>query len=611
MAYFYEHAQGGHPSHEQLYYGQQNFSQLPMSYFESLPTSNSSTPVDPSLGSYSQTQYQTPWPVNQTHQIQQYIDGPRTAFFVPEYAQALHNLARPTQETTALPPASKRRHGSPCSQQTLSSSDSNSPPTESDVLPATPPDCSATSPFMQNKQYTGDWESQQYQSHTLLGLGMQANVFVNPHEVNISQAVFEDEVVPATFSNSRTFSFCSSDSDESGIPQQSAFSSRQLTPDAPGAIIKQELPMVESSCGTNYPDPELSDPDPFKSKIEFGVSLEDDKDSDYKPKQHTRKRSRNANIRPRVHNYGPLQERKRTRVSGNAGGLLPTPINPTIASTRNPKILCTECKTPFSDENTYQKHMKQHHTRPFVCVFNYAGCPSTFASKNEWKRHVSSQHLALQYWLCIQDGCSKTTNPPTNRRSSSSSSGSVAPTPPPLPNGAIFNRKDLYTQHVRRMHVPPLVRKAQKQKKPTPDWDDHLKTLQADAEQTRCDLPQYMRCPANDCEHEFNGPQAWDERMEHVARHLERAADGKEPMVYFGGENDPTLTQWASSRDVYVVRQTKAPGGWELINPLKGEVGPSSGNGKGVNSSSNTSSCLKEIIVATGSDEDAEGEDEE
>ncbi|GKT90894.1 C2H2 finger domain-containing protein [Colletotrichum tofieldiae] len=120
-----------------------------------------------------------------------------------------------------------------------------------------------------------------------------------------------------------------------------------------------------------------------------------------------------------------------------------------------------------------------------------------------------------------------------------------------------------------------------------------------------------MRCPAGDCGHEFNGPQAWDERMEHVARHLERAADGKEPMVYFGGENDPTLTQWASSPDVYVVRQTKAPGGWELINPLKGEVGPSSGNGKGGSSCGNISSCLKEIIVAACSDEDAEGEDEE
>ncbi|KAK2019357.1 hypothetical protein LZ32DRAFT_624635 [Colletotrichum eremochloae] len=605
MFYFYQHDQGGYPSHEQLYCGQENLDQISIPYLESLTTPNSSTLIDPSLGSYSQA----PWPVSQTHQIQQYMNGPRTAFFVPENAHALQNLAPPTQEQVALPPASQRRHGSPCSQQTLSSSDSNSPPTESDVLPATPPDCSATSPFVPHKQYNGDWETQQYRSHTLLGLGMQGTSFVNPHEVNISQSIFENEITPNTFDNSRTFSFSSSDSDVSSVPLQSDFSSRRTTPEAPEAITKQELPMVECSYQQSYPGTNIGEQSPFESNIEADVCLEDDEDLDYKPKQHTRKRSRNTNARAKAHNPDSPQERKRTRTNGNTGGLSSTRINVAFSSTRNPKVLCAECKTSFSDDNAYQKHMKQHHTRPFVCVFNYAGCPSTFASKNEWKRHVSSQHLALQYWLCVQDGCSKTTNPPTNRRSSSSCS--VMPTPPALPNGAIFNRKDLYTQHVRRMHVPPHVRKAQKLKKPTPDWDDHLKNLQADAEQTRCDLPHYMRCPASDCDHEFNGPQAWDERMEHVARHLERAADGKEPVVHFGNENDPTLTQWASSPDVYVVRKTKVPGGWELINPLKGEVGPSSGNGKGVGSCSNASSCRKEIIVAACSDEDAEGEDEE
>ncbi|KAK2003182.1 hypothetical protein LX36DRAFT_153800 [Colletotrichum falcatum] len=603
MSYFYQHDHGGHPPQGQLYCGQQNFDQMPISYLEPLTTPNSSTLIDPSLASYSQT----PWPVAQTHQIQQYIDGPRTAFFVPQNVQALHSLAPPAQEQIALPPASQRRHGSPCSQQTLSSSDSNSPPTESDVLPATPPDCSATSPFMPHKQYIGDWETQQYRSHTLLGLGMQGTSFVNPHEVNISQAIFENEMSPDAFENSRTFSFCASDSDESSLPLQSAFSSRHITPEAPEVTTKQEFPMAECSYQQSYSDTTIGEQSPFESNIEIDVCLKDDEDLDYKPKQHTRKRSRNTNARAKAHD--PAQERKRTRTNSNTGGLSSNRLNAALSSTRNPKIRCAECKTPFSDENAYQKHMKQHHTRPFVCVFNYAGCPSTFASKNEWKRHVSSQHLALQYWLCVQDGCSKTTNPPTNRRSSSSCS--AMPTPPALPNGAIFNRKDLYTQHVRRMHVPPNVRKAQRQKKPTPDWDGHLKTLQADAEKTRCDLPHHMRCPASDCGHEFNGPQAWDERMEHVARHLERAADGKEPAVHFGNENDPTLTQWASSPDVYVVRKTKGPGGWELINPLKGEVGPSSGNGKGGGICGNASSSRKEIVVAACSDEDAEGEDEE
>ncbi|EFQ29138.1 hypothetical protein CGRA01v4_11554 [Colletotrichum graminicola] len=605
MSCFYQHDQGGRPLHEQLYYGQQNFDQISISYIDSSTAPTSSALIDPSHVSYSQAS----WAPNQTHQIQQYMDGPPTAFFVPQNAQVLHGLASPAQEQSVSPPASQRRHGSPCSQQTLSSSSSNSPPTESDVLPATPPDCSATSPFMPHKQYIGDWETQQYRSHTLLGLGMQGTSFVNPHEVNISQAIFENEITPNAFDNGRTFSFCSSDSDVPSIPLQSAFSSRHITPEAPEEIAKQEIPMVECSYQQSYPDTNRCEQSPFESEIGADVCIEDNEDLDYKPKQHTRKRSRSTNVRAKAQNPDSPQERKKTRINRNTGGLSSNRLNAAFSSTRSSKILCDECKTSFSDENAYQKHMKQHHTRPFVCVFDYAGCPSTFASKNEWKRHVSSQHLALQYWLCIQDGCSKTTNPPTSRRSSSSCS--TMPTPPALPNGAIFNRKDLYTQHVRRMHVPPHVRKAQKQKKPTPDWDDHLKNLQADAEQTRCDLPHHMRCPASDCGHEFNGPQAWDERMEHVARHLERAADGKEPAVHFGNENDPTLTQWASSPDVYVVRKTKAPGGWELINPLKGEVGPSSGNGKGGGSCGNASSYRKDIIVAACSDEDAEGEDEE
>ncbi|WYZ41598.1 hypothetical protein EsH8_V_000493 [Colletotrichum jinshuiense] len=611
MAYYYQNVQGGHIPHDQLYYEQQNYAQMSIAYTDGSTTSNSCTPVDPSLESYSQSQFQTSWPGNQPHQIQQYIDGPRTSFFVTEKVHPVHNFGRQAQETNALLPASQRRHGSPCSQQTLSSSDSNSPPTECDVLPATPPDYSAASPFLQHKQYAASWETQQFQIQTLLGLSMPGSACVNPHEVNLSQAMFEDEVVPTDFNNSRTFSFCCSESDASSAPQQSPFSSRQITPDGAEPVIKEELQTVELSYQPIYPDPEPVEQDAIEAeiKVEPHVTLDDDRDMDYKPRP-SRKRSRNAAAKAPAHSADSTHDRKRPRVNSSIGGPPPTRLNATVPSARNSKILCTECKTPFSDESTYQKHMKQHHTRPFVCVFNYAGCPSTFASKNEWKRHVSSQHLALQYWLCTQDGCSKTTNPPTNRRVSSSPC-SAMPTPPALPNGAIFNRKDLYTQHVRRMHVPPDVRKAQKQKKPTADWDEHLKALQADAEKTRCDLPRHMRCPAVDCGHEFNGAQAWDERMEHLARHLERAADGKEPMVHFGGDNDPSLTLWASSAEVYVVRQTSTPGNWELINPLKGEIGPSSGNGKGGSSGVNTSSSLKEIVVASCSDEDAEGEDEE
>ncbi|OLN85889.1 hypothetical protein CCHL11_05400 [Colletotrichum chlorophyti] len=464
---------------------------------------------------------------------------------------------------------------------------------------------------MHHKQSPGDWEAQQFQNQTLLGLGMSRCVFVNPQDVNISQTMFDDEVVSTEFNSNRTFSFCGSEPDELTITQPSSFPSRQISPDNPEPLIEKECHTNETVYPVSYPDPEPSEHGRHGSEVkaEAHSASNDDGDLGWKSKP-SRKRYRATTTKPHSSSASTAHQRKRPRTSNNVNGQSLARVGATISS-RNSKILCTECTTAFSDESIYQKHMKQHHTRPFVCVFNYAGCPSTFASKNEWKRHVSSQHLALQYWLCIQDGCCKTKNPPTNRRSSSmTTSDYTAPTPPALPNGAIFNRKDLYTQHVRRMHVPPNVRKAQKQKKPTPEWDERLKSLQAEAETTRCDLPQHMSCPAAGCTQEFRGPQAWDERMEHVARHLERAADGIEPPVRFGGDSDLTLTRWASNPDVYVVRRTNGPGGWELINPLKGEVGPSTGNGKG-GSVSSASTFLKEIVVAGCSDEDAEGEDDD
>ncbi|KAH8671020.1 hypothetical protein BX600DRAFT_509731 [Xylariales sp. PMI_506] len=245
---------------------------------------------------------------------------------------------------------------------------------------------------------------------------------------------------------------------------------------------------------------------------------------------------------------------------------------------------CNECRDiVFTDESGLQKHIKQQHTRPFVCVFNWAGCDSTFASKNEWKRHVASQHLLLNYWLCQQEGCAKNSNsgPGSDKQSTTSSrnrasSDTIQPQincAPVLPSGVIFNRKDLYTQHVRRMHVPLNVKKQVKQKKTVPEWESHIRTLQSDALKLRCDLPDYMECPSSGCSTKFRGPTAWDDRMEHVARHLEKAAtNSNEGHVQFGGPGDPTLTNWATRPDVAVVK-AGAKGTWVLHNPLKPDKG--------------------------------------
>src|SRR5437667_8026240 len=80
--------------------------------------------------------------------------------------------------------------------------------------------------------------------------------------------------------------------------------------------------------------------------------------------------------------------------------------------------------------------MHTQHTRPFLCTFSFAECDQHFGSKNEWKRHVHSQHLQLGYWQCDYDICAERSN------------------------SNFFNRKDLFTQHLRRMHLPKSTQQA-------------------------------------------------------------------------------------------------------------------------------------------------------
>lgn len=247
--------------------------------------------------------------------------------------------------------------------------------------------------------------------------------------------------------------------------------------------------------------------------------------------------------------------------TGSERKALPTSRKPVKISIKSagPLLYCQECNgAVFKDDEALAAHKRKHHTRPFQCVFNWAGCTSDFASKNEWKRHVMSQHILLNYWLCQLDSCRNTVNTPK------SANGAT------LPNGAIFNRKDLYTQHLRRMHTPPAIKKQLKVLKasksaPNTDlvqWEEHLKDLQKAGYKQRCNLPTYMRCPAVGCAHEFQGANAWDDRMEHVAKHLEKAAAGKEQRVTFGGDWDPTLTTWATRPDVGIVVKN-ADGEWK------------------------------------------------
>ncbi|KAI5458888.1 hypothetical protein BGZ63DRAFT_415600 [Mariannaea sp. PMI_226] len=163
---------------------------------------------------------------------------------------------------------------------------------------------------------------------------------------------------------------------------------------------------------------------------------------------------------------------------------------------------CNHCShAPFKDSSSLRKHIAAAHTRPFPCAFAFAGCTSTFGSKNEWKRHLASQHLCLQYYRCSE--CPQ-----------SSGEG----------RGNEFNRKDLFTQHLRRMHAPFQVKRAMTKgdTKLQAEWEAHVKELQQSCLVQRRWPPQRSACPKPDCQSVFEGPTSWDEWTEHVGRHMEK-----------------------------------------------------------------------------------------
>ena len=323
-------------------------------------------------------------------------------------------------------------------------------------------------------------------------------------------------------------------------------------------------------------------------------------------------------------------------------------------------LTCPDCQQgSYKDETSLQNHIKKQHRRPFSCVFDFAGCDSTFPSKNEWKRHVMSQHISLHYWLCTEGPCadavashghyssaqSTASSVGSPSRGSSNTKGDVgapgraaasgtgkkttsalAPSPGShAEKGVIFNRKDLFTQHLRRMHAPPGVEKGGRHHPHQPSakgssagaaqlppgeraWQGRIRELQESSVRQRCALPDRMACPAAGCGKQFRGAQAWDQRMEHVARHVEAAATGKEPAVVFGGSGDATLMDWATKPEVGILCAVGGVAGqarWELANPLRRGGQGGGGGGRGA-----VMKIKDEIVVEGMGDEDAEGEDD-
>ncbi|KAF1975152.1 hypothetical protein BU23DRAFT_78977 [Bimuria novae-zelandiae CBS 107.79] len=139
--------------------------------------------------------------------------------------------------------------------------------------------------------------------------------------------------------------------------------------------------------------------------------------------------------------------------------------------------------------------------RHFPCPLTTYGCLSTFSSKNEWKRHVSTQHIKLGFWRC--DLCTTTVDPHDHETVYHND----------------FNRKDLFTQHLRRMHTAPTNQSHCSQKE-YPVTEDNIAEHQKRCFQILREMPTRSNCLY--CDETFTGPSSWENRMEHIGRHLEK-----------------------------------------------------------------------------------------
>ncbi|VUC22643.1 unnamed protein product [Clonostachys rosea] len=247
-----------------------------------------------------------------------------------------------------------------------------------------------------------------------------------------------------------------------------------------------------------------------------------------------------------------VKSRQRSTAKGNtktntASGLTSAKLTAAIRQLSNKQ--CKQCEFSCKDSSTLNKHVKLEHGH-YSCAFQFAGCHERFATKNEWKRHVNTRHTVCSVYVCSYDQCSHENDDSVRRQ------------PKYIDvRGQQFNRKDLRNSHVIRMHHYPgsnvCSRKA---------WEAKLNDLLEEAPHQRCSPPTYMECPSPGCGGvTFEGDTAWDQRMEHIARHMEKAASGEEEGIVIGGDNDRTLIEWASSSEAGVLKRVDDQ--WEVVFP--------------------------------------------
>ncbi|KAL8760531.1 MAG: hypothetical protein Q9184_003295 [Pyrenodesmia sp. 2 TL-2023] len=348
----------------------------------------------------------------------------------------------------------------------------------------------------------------------------------------------------------------------------------------------------EECLGSSVSGSAVGSPLSANDEVAMEAIRDEGHDSDYSPQTRSKRNTKNQKSRTKSHARGsssPTAKRSSTskgdlhqlttpakvtkRTSSSSKPNLPStpstsPLTSPSSSAAN-DFICTHCCSPFPSPSALHKHVLAAHTRPFTCSFRRYGCLSRFGSKNEWKRHVSSQHLRPGIYRCDIGAC--VPRPAPSHFPSSSSQTPSQPQPqPPLsaeysPND--FNRKDLFTQHLRRMHGPgPSASRAAKDA-----YDATLEDIRRRCWNPLRDTPPKSICPycaphparpggappPSSAEKKpkpvvFEGKGSWDERMEHVGKHLEKEGE-------LGAEvEDVELREWMRREGLIAEER----GGW-------------------------------------------------
>jgi hypothetical protein len=369
----------------------------------------------------------------------------------------------------------------------------------------------------------------------------EVQVFPDPEEVTFQEDEgFMDMDMKMEFAN---------EADNRFVKQERSRGRRHSSDEGIGQSLKSEPSPepAESTKVNGYPEAdvdadgevvdELEDEANFENPV---AEEEEDQDTDYKPKASRTKR------------------RRSNRVSPSSSAKKQYKVTKSVPRSRS-QYQCKTCDHSAKDATALMKHIASAHTRPYVCTFSFAGCTSTFGNKNEWKRHVYSQHLNLQYWQCNVGACGQTKASPSKNSSTQSNRLKSS--------GNDFNRKDLFTQHLRRMHSPFSVKRQQKK---NPEWEDKVKELQNSCLKVRRTPPSKTKCPVRQCGQIFEGATSWDDRMEHVGRHLEKMTtigNGAASNEVIEQESDEFMIEWALTERII---ERRPSGGYKLYNEASG-----------------------------------------